>query len=335
MKRIFTLMALVAISMSSMAQKASEMTRCLARLPEKNIVGNVSEQGRDKLDSLYYLNAKIYEFPYNTAKEKKVVDNLTASLVKAYDQDLPRHTGGYCATSVLRPGNPIKSSQLAMYYGEGHEALVVGGTGHNYAVLRMNCEQNPNYRHIKGVEWWLEQDEQKQLTVQVKAFTLSGPQSESHYLYAWQQSDKANQASEAKRHIDALTEISLSSKDELLKGIRVLAKLYKGTNSEVDRAVIKSINDRVVAYVTGDNTREDYLRLLRAMAEVDNYVAYIIYPEGYNKGYGFDVIEKYLERYEIVKVGWTALDDDPNSSVTVDKPKPVHYGLNIYTKRKR
>ena len=38
---------------------ASEMTKVLATLPDEKMVGSASEQGRDKLDSTYYLDTKV------------------------------------------------------------------------------------------------------------------------------------------------------------------------------------------------------------------------------------------------------------------------------------
>ena len=158
---------------------ASRMAKVLATLRVHKLVGSSSEQGRDKLDSTYFLDTKIYELPYKSKKERQQVERLTASLVKAYDADIKHHTGGFCSTGLLRKHNPTESLKLEMYYSENRQPLVVGGKGHYYVVLRHNYQQNPCYRHVQGAEWWLEND-----AVMMKVIRLSGPQTAGHYKMA-------------------------------------------------------------------------------------------------------------------------------------------------------
>ena len=108
MKHIIFPLAFAAMAWSATAQDStsaraheqqdacvtSEMTKVLATLPAEKMVGSTSEQGRDKLDSTYYLDTKVYELPYKSKKERQQVERLTASLVKAYDADIKHHTGG-------------------------------------------------------------------------------------------------------------------------------------------------------------------------------------------------------------------------------------------------
>ena len=50
---------------------ASEIAKVLATLPAEKVVGSASEQGRDKLDSTYYLNTRVYKLPYKSKKERQ------------------------------------------------------------------------------------------------------------------------------------------------------------------------------------------------------------------------------------------------------------------------
>lgn len=295
MKRTITLIALAAVTLGCMAQnfsiqwgqnkqKKDEITKCFESLPSDKIVGTSSEQGRDKLDSLYYQNIKTYEFPYNSRWDKDYVDKQIAKFVKAYDADLQYHTGGYCSTSQLRKDSPIESKLLQMYYGEGLEPLIVGGVGRNYVVLRMNNQQNPVYRHIKGVEWWLvESGEKNSATVRMRTFTLFGPQSENQYQ-AVVKNNKAIEKAINKTTVkqDGKPSLVMSSNEELLKGITVLAKLYTNNkDADMDRAVVRAINDRVITYIgrSLEFDMEDWFNLFHTIRDIPGYMASVTFSD--------------------------------------------------------
>lgn len=304
MKRIITLIALVAVALSGMAQsytfysnngssqvyystnsknnsRKDEMTKCIESMPSDRLVGTSGEQGRDKLDSLYFLNMKTYELPYDSRWDKDYVDKLIAKFVKAYDTDLQYHTGGYCSTNQLRKDNPIESKLLQMYYGEGLEPLVVGGVGRNYVVLRTNDQKNPVYRHVRGVEWWLVETGSKNTpAVRMRTFVLYGPQSEEQYQVAMK-NNKAIEKAISKR-LDSKPSLASSSKEELLKGITVLAKLYTNNkDADMDRAVVRSINDRVITYLgrSLEFDMEDWLKLFRTLRDIPGYVASVRFDD--------------------------------------------------------
>lgn len=304
MRRIITLIALAAVSLSGMAQsytfysnngnsqvyystsnnnnsKKDEITKCIESLPSDRLVGTSGEQGRDKLDSLYFLNMKTYEFPYDSRWDKEGVDRLIAKFVKAYDTDLQSHTGGYCSTNQLRKDNPIESKLLQMYYGEDLEPLVVGGVGRNYIVLRQNDQKNPIYRHIKGVEWWLVETGQKNTpAVRMRAFLLSGPQSESQYQAAMKNSKTIEKA--INKRLDSKPSLASSVNDELLKGITVLAKLYTNNkDADMDRAVVRAINDRVVTYLgrSLEFDMEDWFKLFRTLRDIPGYTTSVTFDD--------------------------------------------------------
>ena len=317
MKKILSLIALSAVVMGSMAQTAtsatkaaqpSEISKCMANFPASSLVSSSSEQEHDKLDSVNYLNTKTYEFPYNSKKEKLQVDELVASLIKAYDADLPHHTGGYCWTGVLRTDSPVKSKEVGMYYGENLAPLTIGGMGRNYVVLRTNYEQNPDYRHIKGVEWWLEPGSKNTATVCMKAFTLSGPQSSVHYLNALRQSDNAKVASEAKSKLEGLPEVSFSTREELLNSIKLLQQIYKNDGGAIDRAVVKSVNERIMAYLRLEvaTDRDDMIRLFRVLGQI-SIPGYYCLVTNFNDGnmtVPFSEMEKIYDKLQIFCVDY-------------------------------
>ena len=102
MRRIITLFAFAAVTIASMAQsytyysnngssqvyystnnknnnsRKDELTKCLESMPSDKIVGTSGEQGHDKLDSIYFLNTKTYDFPYVNHWDKENVDRLIA-----------------------------------------------------------------------------------------------------------------------------------------------------------------------------------------------------------------------------------------------------------------
>ena len=325
MKKILSLIALSAAVMSSMAQTAttatkvdqpSEISKCMANFPASNLVSSSSEQEHDKLDSVNYLNTKTYEFPYNSKKEKQQVDDIVASLIKAYDADLPHHTGGYCWAGVLRTDSPVKSKEVGMYYGDNLAPLTIGGVGRNYVVLRMNYEQNPDYRHIKGVEWWLEPGSKNTATVCMKTFTLSGPQSSVSYLNALRQSDNAKVASEAKSKLEGLPEVSFSTREELLTSIKMLSQIYKNDGGAIDRAVVKSVNERIMAYLKLGTEREDMLKLFRVLGQI-SIPGYHCLVSNFNDGtmtVPFSMMEKIYDKLKVFCVDYGGTQETETDS---------------------
>lgn len=315
MKRILSLIALLEVAMGSMAQSVttattvahpSEISKCIANFPTSSLIASSGEQERDKLDSINYLNTKTYEFPYNSKKEKQQVDDIVASLIKAYDADLPHHTGGYCWASILRTDSPVKSKEVGMYYGENLAPLTIGGMGRNYVVLRMNYEQNPDYRHIKGVEWWLEPGSKNNARVCMKTFTLSGPQSSVSYLSALRRSDNAKVASEAKSKLEGLPEVSFSTREELLNSIKLLSQIYKNDGGPIDRAVVKSVNERIDAYLKLGTNRDDMLKLFRVLGQI-SIPGYYCLVTNFNDGnmtVPFSMMEKIYDKLQIFCVDY-------------------------------
>ena len=84
---------------------AAQIVSIISQMPHAKLIATESEQGIDELDSLYCLNTKTYEFPYKRKDEQQAVGALINEIIKAYDADLPHHTGGFCSMLQLE-SNP-------------------------------------------------------------------------------------------------------------------------------------------------------------------------------------------------------------------------------------
>lgn len=308
---------------------ASEMTKVLATLPDEKMVGSASEQGRDKLDSTYYLDTKIYELPYKSKKERQQVEHLTASLVKAYDADIKHHTGGFCSTGLLRKHNPTESQKLEMYYSENRQPLVVGGKGHYYVVLRHNYQQNPCYRHVQGAEWWLEND-----AVMMKVIRLSGPQTAGHYKMAMQQNGVAHAADAFFSNTELASALCETTKEKMLKSISILSSLYKHTDSALDRAMVKNINERITDYLNSNPTVEEKQQLFLALQDIPGYYAMV--ESGTKKSWtvSFAVLNKIYPQLDIFCISFVA-HGDPSCCVKNEKGEsvPANFILQVFTNK--
>lgn len=343
MKHIIFPLAFAAMAWSATAQDStsaraheqqdacvtSEMTKVLATLPAEKMVGSTSEQGRDKLDSTYYLDTKVYELPYKSKKERQQVERLTASLVKAYDADIKHHTGGFCSTGLLRKDNPAESQKLEMYYSENQQPLMVGGKGHYYVVLRQNYQQNPRYRHIQGAEWWLEND-----AVMMKVIRVSGPQTAGHYKTAMQQNSMAHAADAFFSNTELASALCETTKEQMLKSISVLAKLYRHTDSALDRAVVKCLNERITDYINSNPTVEEKQQLFLALQDIPGY--YAVVKSGAKKSWtvSFAVLNKIYPQLDIFCISFVA-HGDPSCSVTNEKGEtvPANFILQVFTNK--
>lgn len=308
---------------------ASRMAKVLATLRVHKLVGSSSEQGRDKLDSTYYLDTKVYKLPYKSKKERQQVELLTASLVKAYDADIKHHTGGFCHTDQLRKYNPTESQKLEMYYSENQLPLVVGGKGHYYVVLRHNYQQNPCYRHVQGAEWWLEND-----AVMMKVIRLSGPQTAGHYKMAMQQNGVAHAADAFFSNSELASALCETTKEQMLKSISILATLYRHTDSALDRAVVKILNERITDYLNSHPTVEEKQQLFLALQDIPGY--YAVVKSGAKKSWtvSFAVLNKIYPQLDILCISFAA-HGDPSCSVKNEKGEtiPANFVLQVFTNK--
>ena len=278
MKRIFISLLLTCMALGSMAQ--NELKKCMDNLPPVRLVGTDSEQGRDRLDSLYNLHTMTYELPYSSHSDKLYADGVIKGILLAYNKDLPQHTGGFCSSYQLRTWDAIESRTIQMYYGENLDPFTVGGKGRNYALLRTNSKQNPNYRSVHGIEWWLETTDK----LKIRSFRLFGPLSAELYLNALQQAGIAKKES----NIVAVDNqgrpqpinLLLSSKKEILEAIKIMKDMYDKKDNAFNRAIVNAINERVQNYLMMDGTTEEKIELFRTLSDIPGYQAMVSTADG-------------------------------------------------------
>ena len=311
MKHILSSIILATIAIGSFAQSKGEtmpqsnkIEHLIKTWPANWMVGKAGEQGRDRLDSTYYLDTRIYEYSYDSKKEQQGVKDAVALILRAYDQDMPHYTGGFCSSNLLRVDNPIESKKLQMYYGEDIAPFVVGGKGRNYAVLRFNSKQNPYYRHVIGIEWWLERVDRKHQVAKFRTFRIFGPFSKEHYEYALKQSNISKDDVETDDvemddlYADYIGDdgpfLKMSkcrleggiiiggefTTNHMLSEVRVLGKLLVTSTDEISkRAAVKSINKRVTTLLT-TSTEEEKTELYRILNDIPGYYVQVNPPNG-------------------------------------------------------
>ena len=311
MKHILSSIILATITIGCFAQsdykltgKSDKISHLIKFMSADKMVGKASEQGRDRLDSTYYLDTRIYEFPYESKKEQQDVKNLIAAILQAHDLDMPHYTGGFSASNLLRTDNPIESKRLQMYFGENIAPFVVGGRGRNYAVVRFNSKQNPYYRHVIGIEWWLERMNNKHQVVKFQTFRIFGPFSKEHYEYALKQSNISKDDVETDDvEMDDLYADYIGddgpflkmgkcrleggiliggefTTNHMLSEVRVLGKLLVTSTDETSkRAAVKSINKRVTILLT-TSTDEEKTELYRILNDIPGYYVQVNPPNG-------------------------------------------------------
>lgn len=310
MKRIFISILLTCVALGSIAQ--NELQKCMDNLPSARLVGTDSEQGHDRLDSLYNLHIMTYELPYSSHSEKLYADGVIKGILLAYNNDLPQHTGGFCSSNLLRTSNAIESRTIQMYYGENLDPFTVGGKGRNYALLRTNSKQNLNYRSIHGLEWWLETDR-----LMIRSFRLSGPLSAELYQNALQQAGIAKKESNFVVTDSQGQSLSLnalqSNKKEMLQAIRVMKEMYDKSkkDSPYNRAIVNAINERIQAYLMVDGSTEEKIELFRTISDIPGYKVQVKYAGNDTWGYNtFDWLAENYSNMPILCTSW-ALPGDP------------------------
>jgi len=186
-----------------------------------------------------------------------------------------------------------------MYFGENIAPFVVGGRGRNYPVVRFNSKQNPYYRHVIGIEWWLERMNNKHQVVKFQTFPIFGPFSKEHYEYALKQSNISKADVETDdlygdyiRDDGPFLKISKNWRLEggivigeltakhMLSEVRVLGKLLDtSTDETAKRAAVMSINKRVTTLLT-TSTDEGKTELYRILNDIPGYYVQVYLPNG-------------------------------------------------------
>ena len=358
MKHILSSIILATITIGCFAQsdykltgKSDKISHLIKFMSADKMVGKASEQGRDRLDSTYYLDTRIYEFPYESKKEQQDVKNLIAAILQAHDLDMPHYTGGFSASNLLRTDNPIESKRLQMYFGENIAPFVVGGRGRNYAVVRFNSKQNPYYRHVIGIEWWLERMNNKRQVVKFQTFRIFGPFSKEHYEYALKQSNISKADVETDdlygdyiRDDGPFLKISKNMRLEggiliggelttkhMLPEVRVLGKLLVTSTDETSkRAAVKSINKRVTILLT-TSTEEGKTELYRILNDIPGYYVQVTLPNGVVLTRSFAWYINALPKLDVLSISWIQ-PGSPNC-IYIDEnneEKPANFLLQVF-----
>ncbi len=370
MKHILSSIILATITIGCFAQsdykltgKSDKISHLIKFMSADKMVGKASEQGRDRLDSTYYLDTRIYEFPYESKKEQQDVKNLIAAILQAHDLDMPHYTGGFSASNLLRTDNPIESKRLQMYFGENIAPFVVGGRGRNYAVVRFNSKQNPYYRHVIGIEWWLERMNNKRQVVKFQTFRIFGPFSKEHYEYALKQSNISKADVETDDlygdyigddvetddlYADYIGDDGpfLKIKNERLEGgiligefsakhmlseVRVLGKLLDtSTDDTSKRAAVKSINKRVTTFL-GMATEEGKNEMFHILNDIPGYYVLITTPDGIDLTRSFSWYINALPKLDVLCISWIQ-PGSPNC-IYIDEnneEKPANFLLQVF-----
>ena len=366
MKHILSSIILATIAIGCFAQSKGEtmpqsnkMDNLIKAWPANWMVGKAGEQGRDRLDSTYYLDTRIYEYSYDSKKEQQGVKDAVALILRAYDKDMPHCTGGFCSSNLLRVDNPIESKKLEMYYGENIAPFVVGGKGRNYAVLRFNSKQNPYYRHVIGIEWWLERVDRKHQVAKFQTFRIFGPFSKEHYEYALKQSNISKDDVETDDlYADYETDdwyadyigddgpflkmsknwrleggilIGEFTTKHMLSEVRVLGKLLDTSTDETSkRAAVKSINKRVTTLLT-TATDEMKTELYRILNDIPGYYVQVNPPNGAVLTRSFAWYINALPKLDVLCNSWIQ-PGSPNC-IYIDgnnEEKPANFLLQVF-----
>ena len=362
MKHILSSIILATIAIGCFAQSKGEtvpqsnkIEHLIKTWPANWMVGKAGEQGRDRLDSTYYLDTRIYEYSYDSKKEQQGVKDVVALILRAYDKDMPHYTGGFCSSNLLRVDNPIESKKLQMYYGEDIAPFVVGGKGRNYAVLRLNSKQNPYYRHVIGIEWWLERVNRKHQVAKFRTFRIFGPFSKEHYEYALKQSNISKDDVETDDvEMDDLYADYIGddgpflkmgkcrleggiiiggefTTNHMLSEVRVLGKLLVTSTDETSkRAAVKSINKRVTILLT-TSTDEGKTELYRILNDIPGYYVQVNPPNGVVLTRSFAWYINALPKLDVLCHSWIQTGS-PNC-VYLDEnneEKPANFLLQVF-----
>ena len=173
MKNLILLFAATLASLTATAQTASLKNAEALFQKTKNCTQTnyKSEQGRDRLDSTYYLRLKTYAMPYDKKKDKAACDAVVAELLDTYQRESPSASAGFCQSRPLNVA-AHDQQQVSIYYAENKDPFIAGTEGRNYALLRYADQNNPTYRRVHGVEWWYDKVNRQ---ANFRVFHIFGP----------------------------------------------------------------------------------------------------------------------------------------------------------------
>lgn len=270
MKNLILLFAAALASLTATAQTASLKNAEALFQKTKNCTQTnyKSEQGRDRLDSTYYLRLKTYAMPYDKKKDKAACDAVVAELLDTYQRESPSASAGFCQSRPLNVA-AHDQQQVSIYYAENKDPFIAGTEGRNYALLRYADQNNPTYRRVHGVEWWYDKVNRQ---ANFRVFHIFGPGTKQAY------EKSILNGNSFKEEATGLLEM-------LLHQIEILGNFYKNEDNELDRATVQLINERIDAYLRSQKKQDELNALLMKLEKIPGYYTEVLEGKDERKGY--------------------------------------------------
>lgn len=270
MKNLILLFAAALACLTATAQTASLKNAEALFQKTKNCTQTnyKSEQGRDRLDSTYYLRLKTYAMPYDKKKDKAACDAVVAELLDTYQRESPSASAGFCQSRPLNVA-AHDQQQVSIYYAENKDPFIAGTEGRNYALLRYADQNNPTYRRVHGVEWWYDKVNRQ---ANFRVFHIFGPGTKQAY-----EKSILNGNSFEKEATGLL--------ENLLYQIEILGNFYKNEDNEIDRATVQLINERIDAYLHSQKKPDELNALLMKLEKIPGYYTEVLEGKDERKGY--------------------------------------------------
>lgn len=286
MKQLATaacLLTTVCITMNAQQQR-SHLQSAIGDLNDHvhikgEILSSRHEQGRDQIDSLYYVREETLTFPYKNKKDKKTANEYIQEIVMGYQDDVNNAYSAFAFNADLE--NQVAAERtLSIFYSDNHPTYLVGKDGHSYVVIRKNSPQNPEYRNVYGVEWWLDK---RQKRICFRCFDIFGPlHSPGKREDALMQKIMKDFTS-GKNWQEYEKSIEDNYANETIKAIHMLGGMYRNNNSPTDKAIIRSVNLRVQTLLFNPQV-DNNLRanLFKELDAIPGYGVEIIRSNGKN-----------------------------------------------------
>lgn len=270
MKNLILLFAAALASLAATAQTASLKNAEALFQKTKNCTQTnyKSEQGRDRLDSTYYLRLKTYAMPYDKKKDKAACDAVVAELLDTYQRESPSASAGFCQSRPLNVA-AHDQQQVSIYYAENKDPFIAGTEGRNYALLRYADQNNPTYRRVHGVEWWYDKVNRQ---ANFRVFHIFGPGTKQAY-------------EKSILNGNSFEEEATGLLENLLYQIEILGNFYKNEDNELDRATVQLINERIDAYLRSKKKQDELHALLMKLEKIPGYYTEVLEGKDERKGY--------------------------------------------------
>ncbi|MGM9688964.1 MAG: hypothetical protein ACI3YD_07915 [Alloprevotella sp.] len=254
----FFLMTLPVCQTMAQSFSAAELSESLSQTLEAQLLETQSQRGKDRNDSIWTFAVKTFAHPYKTAHDRKKVDEFIRCMQQLYDRCQEQADYSYSMAKTLDTPPSDEALVLAkIFYADDANPFMVGGVGHSFALLTYTNRQNPIYRRVEGIEWWLDTTKVKKPRTCFRVISVSGRKSAD----AWQAnaSGRTEDVQEKRQAAELLMkERDSLQQEQLLKEIEGLGKMYHGGDNEFNRAVAQTMFTAI----------EDYLKLYTDSVEL-------------------------------------------------------------------